>query len=254
MADKRSLVVYYDILEQLEDFNDEQVGKIFRAMVEYDKNGTIPNFTGEMKIAFKFIKLSLDKNKEDYLAKCAKNSESARKRWEKDNANGCERIPTDANDADNDTDNDTDNDIDNDLKKKKEIKKENKHKYGKFGWFLLTDAQIEKLYKDFGKDYINQVIDILDEQIQSTGNKNKYKDWNLVIRKAIRDKWSCLKGIKQVSQPQKNNDYVNVDISYIGKYGETVFDVYQRKKGQTEWTEEDKERILKEKGGKRWIY
>lgn len=125
MADKRSLVVYYDILEQLEDFNDEQVGKIFRAMVEYDKNGTMPNFTGEMKIAFKFIKLSLDKNKEDYLAKCAKNSESARKRWEKDNANGCERIPTDANDADNDTDNDNENDIDNDLKKKKIKKKKN---------------------------------------------------------------------------------------------------------------------------------
>lgn len=56
------------------------------------------------------------------------------------------------------------------------------------------------------------------------------------------------------SKHQQNDDYVNVDISYIGKYGETVFDVYPRKKGQTEWTEEDKERILKEKGGKRWIY
>ena len=25
--------------------------------------------------------------------------------------------------------------------------------------------------------------------MQSNGNKNKYKDWNLVLRRSIRDKW-----------------------------------------------------------------
>ena len=128
MAEKRSFIVYYDILEQLEDFTDEQVGKMFRAMVEYDKNGTIPNFNAEMKIAFKFIKVSLDKKKQEYLETCAKNSENARKRWGKQYATGCDRMRVDANDADNDndTDTDTDNDNDNDNDLKKKVKKKKK--------------------------------------------------------------------------------------------------------------------------------
>lgn len=70
---KNSFVVYYEIIEQLEDFTDEQVGKIFRAMVDYDRNGTIPNFTGTMKLAFKFIKQNLDINKEKYKNICERN-------------------------------------------------------------------------------------------------------------------------------------------------------------------------------------
>lgn len=53
--------MYYDILEQLEDFNDQDFRRIIEALIEYDKNGTEPSFTGEMKIAFKFIKASIDR-------------------------------------------------------------------------------------------------------------------------------------------------------------------------------------------------
>lgn len=77
----------------------------------------------------------------------------------------------------------------------KENKKE-KHKYGNYGWIKLTDNEYQKLINDFGETYAKQVIDRIDEYVQSNGNKNKYKDFNLVIRKAIRDKWSCLKDIK----------------------------------------------------------
>ena len=56
MADKKGVVMYYDILEQLEDFNDKDFREIINAVINYDKNGIEPNFTGEKKIAFKFIK------------------------------------------------------------------------------------------------------------------------------------------------------------------------------------------------------
>ena len=71
--------------------------------------------------------------------------------------------------------------------------KEEKHKYGEYKRIVLTDKQYENLCGEFGKDYIDFVINRLDEYVQSTDNKNKYKDFNLVIRKAIRDKWSILK-------------------------------------------------------------
>lgn len=98
-------------------------------------------------------------------------------------------------------------DIDKDLVLEKEnIKEKNpggtspldthpniKHKFGTYGWVKLTDKQYETLCKDFNKDLIDRVITKLDEYMQSNGNKNKYKDCNLVIRKAIRENWFKVK-------------------------------------------------------------
>ena len=71
--------------------------------------------------------------------------------------------------------------------------KEERHKHGEYGWIKLTDDQYNRLKSEYSN--IDKIIDRIDEYVQSNGNKNKYKDWNLVIRKAIREKWSCLKDI-----------------------------------------------------------
>ena len=67
--------------------------------------------------------------------------------------------------------------------------KEIAHTRGEFGWVKLTDAQYEKLVKDLGKDEADRCIAYIDESAQQTGNKNKWKDWNLTIRKCSREKW-----------------------------------------------------------------
>ena len=46
-----------------------------------------------------------------------------------------------------------------------------------------------------------------DKYVESNGNKNKYKNFNLVIRKAIRDKWTCLNGIEK---EKKENEIENL--------------------------------------------
>ena len=72
-----------------------------------------------------------------------------------------------------------------------------KHKFGEYGCVLLTTNQYEKLISDFGdKNYIDKVIDRVDEQCKMTGNKYKWKDFNLVIRKVIRENWSIIKDLK----------------------------------------------------------
>ena len=110
MANKKGVIVYYDIIEQLEDFSDEQVGQMFRAIINYDKEGIIPNFTGEMKVAFKFIKLTIDRNKEEYNAKCEKNRQIIQEYWDKKKCtNEYERIRTNTNATDKDIDKDIDN-------------------------------------------------------------------------------------------------------------------------------------------------
>ena len=64
-----------------------------------------------------------------------------------------------------------------------------KKKYGTYGWVRLTDEQFSKLAKDLGQAEALRCIDYVDESAQSTGNKNKWKDWYLVVRKCSREGW-----------------------------------------------------------------
>lgn len=163
---KNSFVVYYEIIEQLEDFTDEQVGKIFRAMVDYDRNGTIPNFTGTMKLAFKFIKQNLDINKEKYKNICERNRANIRKRWEEDipddtkNTSGkfgipndtkvYQDIPDDTKNTDNDNDIDNDIVIDNDIDTKKVSKKEEKEILSNTHTHARTYESYDEIFASFG--------------------------------------------------------------------------------------------------------
>lgn len=63
------------------------------------------------------------------------------------------------------------------------------HTRGEFGWVKLTDAQYDKLVKDLGKAEAERCIAYIDESAQQTGNKNKWKDWNLTVRKCHREGW-----------------------------------------------------------------
>lgn len=76
-----------------------------------------------------------------------------------------------------------------------------KHKHGTYGWVKLSEAEYERLIKDFGEPEVKRLIQYIDEYAQSTGNKQKYKDWNLVIRKAKREGW----GQKKFDQHRADN-------------------------------------------------
>ena len=70
-----------------------------------------------------------------------------------------------------------------------EPKKPVAHKYGEYGWVLLTDDQYNKLVADIGEHNAKLCIAYVDESAQGTSNKNKWKDWNLVVRKCYRESW-----------------------------------------------------------------
>ena len=69
---------------------------------------------------------------------------------------------------------------------KKEIYKE---KYGTYGRIKLFPYEYEKLVNEFGEEFINKQIELLDEYVESNDNKNKYKNFYLVLRKSIREQW-----------------------------------------------------------------
>lgn len=67
--------------------------------------------------------------------------------------------------------------------------KDKKSSYGCYGRIKLTDAEYQKLIADYGKEVIDNQIALLDEYVESNNNKNKYTNFNLVLRKSLREKW-----------------------------------------------------------------
>lgn len=64
-----------------------------------------------------------------------------------------------------------------------------RHRHGQHGWVLLTDDEYSRLVNDLGEAETKRCIDYIDECAQMNGNKNKWKDWNLVVRKCSRERW-----------------------------------------------------------------
>lgn len=87
-------------------------------------------------------------------------------------------------------------------------KKKVRHKYGEYGWVLLTDDEYGRLLKEFGEAELNRCIQYIDESAQSNGNKNKWKDWNLIIRKCHRNKWGVSPPARQSAVQKMNSSFM----------------------------------------------
>lgn len=78
------------------------------------------------------------------------------------------------------------------IKNNKEIYKES---FGTYKRIKLTTEEYTRLINEFGEDFIKQQIELLDEYIESNNNKNKYTNFNLVLRKSIRENWFTKKKV-----------------------------------------------------------
>ena len=64
-----------------------------------------------------------------------------------------------------------------------------RHKHGEYGWVRLTQDEHARLLSDLGPEELHRCIKYVDESAQSNGNKNKWRDWNLVIRRCWKQGW-----------------------------------------------------------------
>ena len=118
--DKNSFLIYLDYEEQFSLLTDEQLGQLIRAIMKYEKTSEIPKLDGMLKMAFSFIKTQLDRDREKYEEKCAKNRENAKrggrpkKQTDNKKPNGFKENQMDAKKPDNDNEDDNDNEEDDD--------------------------------------------------------------------------------------------------------------------------------------------
>lgn len=201
---------YHSYRRSCEKLTDQELGRLFRALLDYSETGISPDLTGRESIAFDFIACDIDRAKEAYEKRCASNAENGKKggrpKTEKtegflEKPNGFFENPTKPKKA-------KEKEKEKEKKKEKENVKESigaagdqpptlpRHKYGEYGWVKLTDDEYNRLLDDLGETELLRCIKYVDESAQGNHNKNKWSDWNLVVRKCHRDGW----GLKQKSK------------------------------------------------------
>jgi len=166
--DKKSFVLYCDIIHTIEQLSDEQAGHLFKHVLYYvnDLNPDTDNVI--TKIAFEPIKQQLKRDLVRYEKIRERNSLSARMRWD---ANACERIPNDAKNADNDNDNDNDINIVLDQKAKKPKR--------------FSKPPVDDVRQYMAELSMNDMSQRFVDYYESNGwkvGKNPMKDWKAAVR------------------------------------------------------------------------
>ena len=127
MGEKKSFVLYNEYQKHIEKLSDEEAGKLFKALFTYCESGDVTELPPMADMAFSFMQTQIDKDTKKYEERCKKSRQAAKTRWKNaeyaeaehsanadssnaQNANACERISSNAQNADNDNEYDNDND------------------------------------------------------------------------------------------------------------------------------------------------
>lgn len=229
MAKQETLTLFPELENTTRKLTDEQFGILMRAILGYRFRGE--TYNGDdiaVDIAFQFIASQVDRSEDTK----ANRSKAVSARWEKEKE-------ADTN-AYNDVQNDTNayNDVQSDTPihsipihsnpilsgnngreagepppPPPQPKQTARKSYGKFGWVKLTDEEYHRLSNDLGEAEVKRCIAYVDESAQTTGNKNKWRDWNLVVRKCHREGWGLK---KQNFQPAQKTGGWNPFLDALG--------------------------------------
>ena len=162
--DKKSFLLYCDIIHTVEQLTDEQAGDLFRHILRYVNDQDPQSDSVITKIAFEPIKQALKRDLDKYKSICERNSDNAKKRWD---ATASDRIPKHTKNADSDID--IDSDIDKDIKVNK-------------GFVKPSIVEIKTYMTEIG---MTDVSEKWFDYYESNGwlvGKNKMKNWKAAVR------------------------------------------------------------------------
>lgn len=219
--DNKSFVFYKSFLDSIRILPEEERLKAYDAIAGFAIYGEEPQDSGLFRAIFEMAKPQIEANQkrradgsrggrpkkddddlEDEEADETKGYENEKPVVSENKTSGYENKKPNVNVNDNVNANENTN-------VKESIRtpaRETAKKHGKYEWVKLTDSQYSKLCADLGVEETERCIRYVDESAQSTGNKNKWRDWNLVIRRCSRDKW----GVKATgARDRPQNKFIN---------------------------------------------
>lgn len=230
MAKQETLTLFPEIEEVTRKMSDSQFGSLIRAVMAYRFRGEAYNGDDiAVDIAFRFVSSQVDRAE---TAKAAR-AKAAKDRWDmqsdasgmQTDANECKAMQTDAKVMQSDAEGmqtnapihsipihsipilNTRESSADEPPTPRASTKQTKKSFGEFGWVKLTDDEFNRLINDLGEAEVNRCIAYIDESAQATGNKNKWRDWNLVIRRCSRDKWGASGTSGQKKTSATNNGF-----------------------------------------------
>lgn len=167
---KDSFVLYTSQYVAIKELEDEQLGRLFRALFEKQLGNEVV-LTNDIKIAFNFINNQMVVDNQKYKKKCETLKNNAKKGGAPKGNQNAKKQKQPNREKNNLNDNDNDNvTIINDSLKEKKYKKE-KFRFGEFKNVLLSEEELEKLKQRFS-DYKLR-IEKLSNYIASKGDRYK---------------------------------------------------------------------------------
>ena len=83
MAERKTFLFFCSWAEVLSDFTPADRCAVYDAAIAYVEDGTLPDLSPVLMMAFKFIKKDIDEMQGKYESKCERNRENIRRRWQK---------------------------------------------------------------------------------------------------------------------------------------------------------------------------
>ena len=208
------LKLFVDCLEKYQRLNDAEFGRLIRAALSYKGSGEEAPLTGREELLWDSLKLDIDRDNQKYDAIVAERKKAGKKgsdsRWQTaadDGKNSNCHLPHGKNGQDKDEDKDKDKDKDS-----VHPPAGDKDPHGAYGHVKLTDAEYQDLIAELGEKELARCIRYVDESAQGSGNKNRWRDWALILRRCHRDGWGLKGGRgKAASYPQHEFSRAELD-------------------------------------------
>jgi hypothetical protein len=163
-TDKKSFLLYCDLIHTVEQLTDEQAGHLFKHILRYVNDEEPQTENVITRIAFEPIKQSLKRDLQKYEDIRKRNQDNARKRWDATASSG---IPNHTKNADS-----VSVSVSGSVKGKKEIK----------GFVKPTIEQLKEYMSEQG---MNDIAENWLNHYEANGwmvGKNKMKDWKASVR------------------------------------------------------------------------
>jgi hypothetical protein len=206
MAKQETLTLFPEIEITTRKLTNEQFGELMRAVMAYRWRGE--SYCGSdtaIDIAFQFLSNQVDRGE---AAKAVK-TKAAKERWEKQSdadlmqsdAHACKAMHTDAEACTSVKDDAPIQSYpihsypihsyprESKAGKPPAPTKPDRKSFGEFGWVKLTDEEYSRLLNDLGEAEVKRCIAYVDESAEATGNKNRWRNWGLVIKKCHKQGW-----------------------------------------------------------------
>jgi len=164
-TDKKSFLIYCDIIHTVEQLTDEQAGDLFKHLLRYVNDLNPQSDSVITKIAFEPIRQALKRDLDKYETIRKRNSDNARMRWDATASSG---IPNDTKNAVSDIV--IDSDIVKDIKVKKDV------------FIKPSIVEIKTYMTEIGMaDVSEKWFDYYESNGWLVG-KNKMKNWRAAVR------------------------------------------------------------------------